>query len=71
MEPEIVEFDPREEDIKVIRRWWRNNPAFSTIDEDCVFEDILKKRFYEDSGIYGLFLSIGSKSKTTDCKYNS
>ena len=45
MEAEIVEFSKRDEDIKLIRRWWRNNPAFSTIEEDCVFEDLLENHF--------------------------
>lgn len=39
MEAEIVQFDQRDEDIRLIRWWWRSNPAFSTIDEDEVFEN--------------------------------
>ncbi len=63
MEPEIVEFDPRDEDIKIIRRWWRNNPAFSTIDEDCVFEDILKKDFTKIVGFMGFSYQFGANPK--------
>ena len=45
MEAEIVEFSKRDSDIRLIRRWWRSNPAFSTIDEDIVFEDLLENHF--------------------------
>ena len=45
MEAEIVEFSKRDLDIQLIRRWWRSNPAFSTIEEDCVFEDLLENHF--------------------------
>ena len=45
METEIVEFSKRDSDIRLIRRWWRSNPAFSTIDEDIIFEDLLENHF--------------------------
>ena len=45
MEAEIVEFSKRDLDIQLIRRWWRSNPAFSTIEEDNVFEDLLENHF--------------------------
>ena len=63
MESEIVEFSKRDEDIRLIRRWWRSNPAFSTIDEDCVFEDMLKIDFEKLVGFMSFSYQLGANPK--------
>ena len=63
MEAEIVEFSKRDLDIQLIRRWWRSNPAFSTIEEDCVFEDLLENDFEKIVGFIGFSYQLGANPK--------
>ncbi len=64
MEAEIVQFDQRDEDIRLIRWWWRSNPAFSTIDEDEVFENLLKNNFESFVSFIGFIEHMGGNPKT-------
>lgn len=63
MEAEIVAFDERDTNIKLVRRWWIDNEAFSTIDEDMVFESILENNFESLVAFIGFSEQIGMNPK--------
>lgn len=63
MEIEIAEFSEREKNISLIRKWWRSNPAFSTIDEDIVFENLLNNDFDNLVSFMGFSQHMGANPK--------